>query len=102
MVILRLSLSSYTWRRTVATEGGIATEWMQAHSGVAPGSAFAVYELKLALFSTAILHVDDSALRFVGESKEEVVEAAIVVEIRVRGRLKLIGMDLAEEKEQIL
>ena len=50
MLLLRLSLESYTWDRTVTTEGGLASGWMQAVCGVAPGSAFAVYELKLVLF----------------------------------------------------
>ncbi len=45
MVLLRLSMESYTWSRTVTTEGGLATEWMQAVCGVVLGSAFVVYEL---------------------------------------------------------
>ena len=106
-------MESYTWSRTVTTEGGLATGWLQALRGVAPGSAFAVYELKLVLFqyitevachplNTAILHVDDSVIRFTGESIEEVVAAAIDTEERVKKHLAVICMDLSEEKEQIL
>ncbi len=47
---------------------------------------------------TCILHVDDSVLRFVGKTVEEVVEAAVDTEQRVRRHLELIGMDLSEEK----
>ncbi len=46
--------------------------------------------------------MDDSVIRYTGSSIEEVVEAAVAVEAKVKEHLKLICMDLSDEKEQIL
>ncbi len=91
---LRLSLGSYSWKRSIAIEGGIATEWLQAQRRIAPRSAFAVYELKLAVheyitevvthpLNCAVLRVDDTVLRFAGSSFHEIIDAAVSVEVQV-------------------
>ncbi len=66
----------HTWKRALDVEGGVSTDWMQAHEGLAPGSVLAVYQLTLALheyitqvltrpLNSAVLHVHDTTLRFV-------------------------------------
>ncbi len=78
----------------------------------APGSVAALYELKLALheyiaqvvtqpLNSAVLHVDDTVLLFVGVDKQAVFEAAAEVERRARGNLAHIVVQLAE-KEQLM
>ena len=70
MVLLRLSLRAYAWKRRITSERNISSGWLHAVRGIAPGSAFVAQELKLYLIdlvlqilcrprAQAMVHADD-------------------------------------------
>ena len=57
--ILRVSLLSYGWQRRLVTTSGIVSEGLWPSRGIAPGSAFAVYEAALVMATGLLRCVAD-------------------------------------------
>ena len=113
LALLRMSLRSYGWERRILTEHNVVSGPLKARRGIAAGSAFAIYELKVYCMeftkitqripgATLSLHVDDTIVRVEGADREGVTEMLAKVVERAQEELKVIKMPLATDKEAVL
>ncbi len=91
----------------------MVSDWTRSTVGIAPGSASAVCVSKLALFplvteilvspnTTGLLHMDDTVLGTAGANEEQVAREALELEGRAKKHLAEIGMEVSDEKEQVM
>ena len=113
MSLLRLSLSSYRWKRQVVGMGGLLADPVYPAAGIVAGSSMATYEIALYMqrklgdilaesSATFSLHIDDLSVGVTGASVTEVIGVLAPVLASVRCALMELGLPVAEAKSQVL
>jgi hypothetical protein len=107
--ILRLSLRSYSWTRSLVSQDNLASRRLHPLRGVGPGSALAIYECKLyalqllqairAFPVTVSLHVDDLSIYIEETSPSKVAEVAQPVLSVMEAELAKAHLRISAKKE---
>ena len=111
MDVLRVSIMSYSWPRTIVLDHGVSTAPVHPSRGIVAGSSFATFELAVFLLSamremqqhhptaTLSLFVDDLTFDVIADTAREAVQAAVAVGNEAQQLIRTgLGLPFAEDK----
>ena len=115
MDLLRVSMASYSWPRTLLTDSGVAAPALCPTRGIVAGSAFATYELTAYLIAamralvgefpqaSISLHVDDLSYDVTADDRRSAVRQAVALGQRAIQLVQTeLGLPFAPEKAATL
>ena len=114
MAVLRVALAAYSWPRRLVSDFGVSSPELRAARGVAAGSPFATFELKLLLLGAVLpllaarpgialsVHVDDFTIPVRGSSPPDVVATAVPAVLEVVAALRSVGLSVSPDKTEIV